>query len=73
MWNFAIAIYRWREHFMASIGALAPQSVQSPSWLTKLDDFTVLIGWEILFVGVIAGLMALRQRTRHRRLKVRPV
>ena len=73
MWNFAIAIYRWREHFMASIGASAVQSVQSPSWLTKIDDFSVLIGWEILFVGVITGLIALRQRTRHRRLKVRPI
>ena len=73
MWNFAIAIYRWREHFMASIGASAAQSIQSTSWLTKLDDFSVLIGWEILFLGVLTGLMALRQRTRHRRLKVRPI
>ena len=73
MWNFAIAIYRWREHFMASIGASAAQSIQSTSWLTKIDDFSVLIGWEILFVVVLTGLMALRQRTRHRRLKVRPI
>jgi len=73
MWNFAIAIYRWREHFMASIGASAPQSVQSPSWLMKIDDFPLLIGWEILFVGAITGLIALRQRNRHRRLKVRPI
>ena len=73
MWNFAIAIYRWREHFMASIGASAAQSIQSTSWLTKIDDFSVLIGWEILFLGVLTGLMALRQRTRHRRLKVRPI
>jgi hypothetical protein len=75
MWSFGLAIYRWREHFMASIGASAAQSVQSTPWLTKLDDsnFTVLIGWEILFLGVITGLMALRQRTRHRRLKVRPI
>jgi len=73
MWNFAIAIYRWREHFMASIGASAAQSVQSPSWLTKLDDFSVLIGWEIMFVGCILGVVQLRSSRRHRRLKVRPI
>ncbi len=73
MWNFAIAIYHWREHFMASIGAPAAQSVQSTSWLTKIDDFSMLLGWEIVFVGVIAAVMAFRSRTRHRHLKVRPI
>ena len=73
MLNFAIAIYRWREHFMASIGASAAQSIQSTSWLTKIDDFSMLLGWEIVFVGVIAAVMAFRSRTRHRHLKVRPI
>ncbi|HEX9492575.1 MAG TPA: hypothetical protein VGA33_04880 [Thermoanaerobaculia bacterium] len=73
MWNFAIAMYHWREHFMASIGAPAAQSVQSTSWLTKIDDFSMLLGWEIVFVGVIAAVMAFRSRTRHRHLKVRPI
>ena len=73
MWNFAIAIYHWREHFMASIGAQASQSVQSPLWLTKIDDFSMLLGWEILFVGVIVAAMTLRSCTRHRRFKVRPI
>jgi hypothetical protein len=72
MWNFAIAISHWREHFLASIGVPATQSVQSNAWYSKVDDFNVLLGWEILFVGGIAALMALRSRTRHRRLKVRP-
>ena len=73
MWNFAIAIYRWREHFMASIGASTAQSVQSVPWYTKIDDFNVLLGWEILFVGCIVSAISLRSRTRHRRLKVRPI
>ena len=73
MWNFAIAIYRWRDHFMASIGAAAPQALPSARWLAKLDDFNVLIGWEILFVGCTVAAISLRSRTRHRRLKVRPV
>ena len=72
MWNFAIAIYRWREHFMASIGAVTTHSVQSVPWYTKIDDFNVLLGWEILFVGCILAVMAQRSRRRHSRLKVRP-
>jgi hypothetical protein len=72
MWNFALAISRWREHFLASIGAPTAQSVPSNAWYSKIDDFNVLLGWEILFVGGIAALMALRARTRHRRFKVRP-
>jgi hypothetical protein len=72
MWNFAIAIYRWREHFMASIGA-APRTLPSVPWFPRLDDFSVLIGWEFLFVGCIAAAISLRSRARHRRLKVRPI
>jgi hypothetical protein len=70
MWNLAILLYRWREHFLT--GAIAPPSPQSMSWLARFDDFSVLIGWEILFVGCILGVAVLRSRRRHRRLKVRP-
>jgi len=70
MLNFAIAIYRWREHFMAA--ASAPQSLPSISWLVRLDDFIVLIGWEVLFVGCILAVVVLRSRRHHRRMKVRP-
>ncbi len=73
IWIFAIAIYRWREHFMASIGAAASQALPSAPWLARLDDFSGLIGWEILFVGCIVAAISLRSRTRHRRLKVRPI
>ena len=69
MWNVAILIYRWREQFIAGASAV-PQSV---SWLASLDDFSVLIGWEIMFVGCILGVVHLRSSRRHRRLKVRPV
>src|SRR6267154_6111671 len=50
MWNFAIAFYRWREHFMASIGGSAPQALPSAPWLASLDGFSMLIGWEIRVV-----------------------
>ena len=69
MWNVAILIYRWREQFIAGASAV-PQSV---SWLASLDDFSVLIGWEIMFVGCILGVVHLRSSRRHRRLKVRPI
>lgn len=72
MWNFAIAIFRWREHFLASISAPSTQSVQSVPWYTKIDDFSVLLGWEILFVGCIVAVIAQRARRRPRRLKIRP-
>ena len=68
MWNVAILIYRWREHFLAAASA-APL----PSWLGSLDDFSVLIGWEIMFMGCILGVVHFRARRRHRRLKVRPI
>ena len=68
MWNVAILIYRWREHFIAAASA-AP----SVSWLASLDDFSVLIGWEIIFVGCILGVVHVRSGRRHRRLKVRPI
>src|SRR6266852_5101157 len=60
MWNFALAIYRWREHFMASIGAPAAQLSLSIPWYTKIDPFSLLLGWEILFVGSIVAVIALR-------------
>ena len=69
MWNVAILIYRWREHFIAAASA-APHSAL---WLASLDDFSVLIGWEIMFMGCILGVVHFRARRRHRRLKVRPI
>ena len=69
MWNLAIWIYRWHQQFIAGASAVPP----SVSWLASLDDFSVLIGWEIMFVGCILGVVQLRSSRRHRRLKVRPI
>lgn len=73
MWNFAIAISRWREAFMSSIGAPATYSSPSATWYAKIDDFNMLIGWEILFVGVVAAVIYLRSRKRSSRFKVKPI
>jgi len=70
MWNVAILIYRWARNSLSPAHQAVPQSV---SWLASLDDFSVLIGWEIMFVGCILGVVHLRSSRRHRRLKVRPV
>jgi hypothetical protein len=73
MWNFAFAIYRWREHFLPIIATPAAQPLQTTNWYTKIDKFGVLLSSEILFVVSIAAMMALRARRRPRRLKVRPL
>jgi len=70
MWYFAVAIHRWRVQLMA--GAPAPRAVPTISWLARLDDFIVLIGWEVLFVGCILAVVVMRSRKRYRRIKVRP-
>jgi hypothetical protein len=75
MWNFALAIAHWRENFLSSVALpSASQSVYTTPWYVKLDEFNFLLGWEILFVGIIAAAMYLRSRSRRpRRFKVRPI
>jgi hypothetical protein len=73
MWNFAIAMSRWRENFLSKIGAPVHQSSQSAAWYVKIDDFNMLIGWEILLVVCVAAVLYLRSRKRHRRFKVKPI
>jgi hypothetical protein len=74
MWNFAIAIARWRENFRSHISILhASTSIQSTPWYVKFDDFNILLGWELLFVGCIAALIYFRSHRRPRRLKVKPI
>jgi hypothetical protein len=74
MWNFAIAIAHWREHFLSSVALpTVHQSLHGTPWYAKIDDFNFLLGWEILFVGLTAAVMYLRSRRRPRRFKVRPI
>ena len=74
VWNFLIAISRWRDHFMTSIGGPAAQAAPSAAWYSNFDRLPVdvLLRWEILFVAAIAFVAYLQSRRGSRRLKVRP-
>jgi hypothetical protein len=75
VWNFAIAISRWRDGFLAKVGTPANSApAQTPALFARVDEFKMLIGWEILFmlgVSVVIGFLASRKRPR--RLKVKPL
>ena len=73
-WNFLIAMSRWRNNFMTTIGAPADQAPPSAAWYGNLDRFNlgVLLRWEILFVAGVALVMYFQSRRGFRRFKVRP-
>ncbi len=75
VWNFAIAISRWRDGFLAKVVAPATSApAESPAWFARVDEFKMLIGWEILFLlGVSVVIYLLASRKRPRRLKVKPL
>ena len=72
LWNGLIIMSRWRDNFMTSIGTPVAQAPASDVWYSSLDRFNVLLVWEVLFVGAVAGLMYLKSRKDSRRFKVRP-
>ena len=71
-WNFLIAMSRWRDNFMTSIGTPAGQAAPSAAWYSNLDRSHILLWGEVLFVVGIAVVMYLKSRTGYRRFKVRP-
>lgn len=73
-WNFLIAMSRWRDNFMTTIGTPADQASPSATWYGNLDGLNlhVLLWWEILFVVGVAVGVYLSSRRGSRRLKVRP-
>lgn len=74
MWNFALAIAHWRENFLSSVALSSPShSVHTTPWFVRIDDFSFLLGWELLLVGITAAVMYARSRRRPRRFKVRPI
>jgi hypothetical protein len=75
VWNLAIAATRWRVSLRSTmLGSPAYESAPvSQAWYARIDDFKVLVGWEILFVAVISLLIFLLSHRRTRRLKVKPM
>jgi hypothetical protein len=71
-WNFVIAMSRWRNNFMTSIGMPIDQAAPSAAWYSNLDRSYILLWGEVLFVVGIAVVMYLISHRGHRRFKVRP-
>jgi hypothetical protein len=73
VWNGVSVMSRWRDNFVGAIGtAPIDQSRSSDVWYGGFDRFNVLLCWELLFVGAIAGAFYLYSRRGTRHLKVRP-
>ena len=71
-WNFLIAMSRWRNNFMTSIGMPIGHAAPSAAWYSNLDRTYILLWGEVLLVVGIAVVMYLKSRRGHRRLRVRP-
>jgi hypothetical protein len=71
-WNFLIAMSRWRNNFMTSVGVLAGQAAPAAAWYGNLDRSYILLWGEVLFVVGVAVVMYLKSRRGHRRFRVRP-
>jgi len=71
-WNLLIAMSRWRNNFMTSIGMPADQASPSAAWYSKLDQSYVLLWGEVLLVLGIAVAMYIKSHRSYRRFKVRP-
>lgn len=71
-WNFMIAISRWRNNFLTSIGMPGAQAAPSTAWYSNLNQTYILLWGEVLIVVGIALVMYFKSRRGYRRLKVRP-
>ncbi len=71
-WYLLVAMSRWRNNFMTSVGMPAGHAAPSAVWFGNLDPSKILILGEGLLVVGIAVVVYLKSRTGHRRLKIRP-
>lgn len=73
IWNAYIIMSHMHDNLVPTVAnnvAQAPAS--APAWFDNLDHFNVLLGWEILFVVVLAAGYYLKTQKASRRFKVRP-
>ncbi len=71
-WYFLVAMSRWRNNFLTTIGMPVGEAAPSAAWYSNLDRFNILLWGELLFVLGIAAVIYLRSRRGYRRFKVRP-
>ena len=73
IWNAYIVMSHMHDNLVPTVAnnvAQAPAS--AAAWFDNLDHFNVLLGWEILFVVVLAAGYYLKTQKASRRFKVRP-
>jgi hypothetical protein len=75
VWNLAIASSRWHLSLQFKLlgTPMASQAPTSQAWYSRVDDFKILVGWEIFFVVAVSTVIFLISRRRPRRLKVKPM
>ena len=73
IWNAYIIMSHMHDNLMPTAAVTVAQApVQTAAWFDNLDHFNVLLGWEVLFVVVLAAGYYLKSRQDSRRFKVRP-
>ncbi len=71
-WYLLVAMSRWRNNFLTSVGMPAGHAAPLAQWFGNLDASKILILGEGLLVVGIAVAMYLKSRRGYRRLKIRP-
>jgi hypothetical protein len=75
IWNAYIIMSHMRDNLIPTAAANTIAQAPAPAtaaWFDNLDHFNVLMGWEILFVVVLAAGYYLKTQKASRRFKVRP-
>jgi hypothetical protein len=73
IWNAYVIMSHMHDNLLPTVADnLAQAPAPAGTWLDNLDHFNVLMGWEILFVVVLAAGYYLKTQKASRRFKVRP-
>jgi hypothetical protein len=73
IWNAYIIMSHMHDNLIPTVANnIAQAPAPAGAWLDNLDHFNVLMGWEILFVVVLAAGYYLKTQKASRRFKVRP-
>ena len=69
--SFLIAMSRWRDNFMTSVGMPAGTAPALAAWYSNLDQSNILLCGELVLVVGVAVVVYLKSHRGSRRLKVR--
>ncbi len=73
IWNGYIIMSHMHDNLTPTVAnTIAQAPAAAAAWFDNLDHFNVLLGWEILFVVVLAAGYYLKTQKASRRFKVRP-